>query len=51
MVKFLRSFRTSTYRVGNGSKLFGVVVWYNSSRYAADLHLGTLQVTVIKEKR
>lgn len=51
MVKFIRSFRASTYKVGNGSKLFGAVVWYNASRYAVDLHLGVHQVTVMKEKR
>lgn len=51
MVRFIQSFRTTTYRVGNGSKLFGVVMWYNSSRYAVDLHFGVHQVTIIKEKR
>lgn len=51
MVKFLRSFGTSTHKVGNGSKLFGVVVWYNSSRYGVDLNLGVYQVTILKERR
>lgn len=51
MVRFLRSFRAFTHKIGNGSKLFGVVVWYNSARYGVDLNLGVHEVTIIKEKR
>lgn len=49
-MRFFRSFRITHYRVGNGSKHLGLLLWWNDSRKAVELNLGVHQVTLIKEK-
>lgn len=48
---FGRVWTVNNFRVGNGSKAFGVNLWFNTARVGLEIHYWTWEFTVMRERK